>query len=43
LRGSAGGAGPVVYTGGANTPGQSLGGAGGSGNLTIIYEAVPQV
>lgn len=43
LRGSAGGAGPVVYTGGANTPGQSFGGAGGSGNLTIIYEAVPQV
>lgn len=43
LRGSAGAAGPTVYTGGENTPGQSLGGAGGSGNLTIIYEAVPQV
>lgn len=43
LRGSAGAAGPAVLTGGGNTPGESYGGAGGSGNLTIIYEAVPQV
>jgi hypothetical protein len=43
LRGSAGAAGPAVLTGGENTPGTSYGGAGGSGNLTIIYEAVPQV
>lgn len=43
LRGSAGTAGPVVLTGGENTPGTSVGGSGGSGNLTIIYEAVPQV
>lgn len=42
-RGSAGAAGPKVFTGGENTPGTSFGGAGGSGNLTIIYEAVPQV
>jgi hypothetical protein len=43
LRGTAGSAGPKVFTGGENTPGTSVGGAGGSGNLTIIYEAVPQV
>jgi|11_taG_2_1085331.scaffolds.fasta_scaffold00061_33 hypothetical protein len=42
-RGSAGAAGPKVFTGGENTPGNSYGGSGGSGNLTIIYEAVPQV
>jgi hypothetical protein len=43
LRGTAGSAGPKVLTGGENTPGTSYGGTGGSGNLTIIYEAVPQV
>lgn len=43
LRGAAGSAGAKVFSGGGNTPGTSLGGAGGSGNLTIIYEAVPQV
>lgn len=38
---SAGGtAGPKVFTGGGNTPGQSVGGAGTGGKLVIIYEAV---
>ena len=39
-RGAAGAAGPKVFTGGENTPGQSLGGAGTNGTLVIIYEAV---
>lgn len=38
---SAGGAaGPKVFTGGENTPGQSIGGSGTGGKLVIIYEAV---